>query len=89
VLVTDLPDDIRRLQVWSEEHILTFNLHVVIKYVAGDLIVDYQPLYNNPQFKEALMNLLNDYGFPEQELERAGLGLQGCPPIVFKGVASE
>ena len=73
-------------EVWSEEHILTFDLHVVVKYVAGDLIVDYRPLYNNPHFKEALMELLNDYGFPEQELERAELGSQGCPPVVFEGV---
>ena len=73
--------------VWSEEQVISFDLHCVIKYDRnGDLIIDYPPLYNNKQFKMKLMEILQGHGFPEQTLERAELGMQACPPVVFEGV---
>jgi hypothetical protein len=71
---------------WSEEQTINFDLKCVLKYIDGDLIIDYQPLYNNKQFHTALIELLREFGFPEQELERAELGMQGTPPVIFEGV---
>tara|TARA_B100000287_G_scaffold412345_1_gene442698 strand:+ start:2796 stop:3071 length:276 start_codon:yes stop_codon:yes gene_type:complete len=73
--------------IWSSEQIISFDLHCVLKWTnIGDLIIDYQPLYNNKQFKVKLKELLDEFGFPEQELTRAELGMQDCPPICFEGV---